>query len=305
MKQIILVLFVATAGCNYGSSIADQKPGTTPQGSGGSAGSGTTSSPTESGGTQATASGGVAGTSSGGTTATASGGAAASSGGGSGDTSSSAEGGTGGAGKSGTGGALGTGGAQGSGGRSSGTGGGMAPDAGAGGGSGGSSDTSKADARGTDVPPAGTGGTPGTGGVRGTGGAPGTGGATSTSSGTTACIPAATPGSRGMNTGQACIDCHVAGGQESSRIFTAAGTLYTSASGGTVVSGATVTITGSDGKKVTIVTASDGNFYTSSAIAFPASMQISKCPDTAAMGTTITAGNCNSCHNSSMRLHLP
>ena len=108
-----------------------------------------------------------------------------------------------------------------------------------------------------------------------------------------------------MNTGQACIDCHVAGGRASQLAFTAAGTLYSSASGGKVVSGATVTITGSDNKKVTIVTANDGNFYTNSPIAFPATVQVSKCPDTAAMSATLANGDCNSCHTSSMRIHLP
>ena len=108
-----------------------------------------------------------------------------------------------------------------------------------------------------------------------------------------------------MNSGQACLDCHVAGGRASSLTFTAAGTLYASATGSTAVSGATVTIIGSDNKKVTIVTASDGNFYTSSAIAFPATVQVSKCPDTAAMSSSITAGDCNSCHGSTMRIHLP
>jgi hypothetical protein len=108
-----------------------------------------------------------------------------------------------------------------------------------------------------------------------------------------------------MNSGQACLGCHVSGGQASSRIFTAAGTLYASATGGSAVSGATVTITDNSNKKITIVTGSDGNFYTTTAIAFPASVQFSTCPDTQVMPSTITTGDCNSCHNSSMRVHLP
>jgi len=84
-----------------------------------------------------------------------------------------------------------------------------------------------------------------------------------------------------------------------------AGTLYASASGGGVVSGATVTITGADNKKVTVITASDGNFYTNDAIAFPAKVEVSKCPDTVAMTDSLSSGDCNSCHDSTMRAHLP
>jgi hypothetical protein len=157
----------------------------------------------------------------------------------------------------------------------------------------------------SDALPAGTGGAASTGGARGTGGAPGTGGATGAGGSTTACIPAATPGAKGMDTGQACINCHVAGGRRSQQPFTAAGTLYNKATGGAVVSGATVTITGNDNKKVTIVTGSDGNFFTNSAIAFPARVQVSKCPDTQVMVDTIANGNCNSCHDATMRIHLP
>jgi hypothetical protein len=264
MKKTILLLFITLTGCNFGSSIADQKP----TGSGGVA---------ETGGTTGTASGGDTGTFPVGTGGAASGGAT--------------ETGTGGA----T--AAGMGGAPGTGGRLNGT-----------GGAGLGTEATGGSARGRDggQPPTGTGGAQGTGGqLKGTGGAPGTGGATGAGGSAAACIPAASPGSRGMNTGQACIDCHVAGGRASQLPFTASGTLYDSATSNKAVSGATVTITGNDGKKVTIVTASDGNFYTNSAIAFPASVQVSKCPDTVVMSDTLTNGNCNSCHGSGMRIHLP
>jgi hypothetical protein len=85
--------------------------------------------------------------------------------------------------------------------------------------------------------------------------------------------------------------------------------LYASATGGAAVSGATVTITGNDGTKITLVTGGTGNFYTSNAIAFPAKVEVSKCPDTKAMLTTITSGDCNSCHKNAGAaggaLHLP
>ena len=89
--------------------------------------------------------------------------------------------------------------------------------------------------------------------------------------------------------------------------MTAAGTVYTSATGGSAVAGATVTITGSNGAKITMVTGNSGNFYTGSPITFPAMIQVSKCPDTQKMATTTTSGDCSKsgCHTSSMRLHLP
>ena len=88
--------------------------------------------------------------------------------------------------------------------------------------------------------------------------------------------------------------------------MTAAGTVYASATSKSGVSGATVTITGNNGTKITMVTGSSGNFYTGSAISFPATVQISKCPDTVTMPMTISSGDCNSCHGSSSAvLHLP
>jgi hypothetical protein len=108
-----------------------------------------------------------------------------------------------------------------------------------------------------------------------------------------------------MNTGQACLSCHKSGGAASSRIFTAAGSLYSTATGGSAVSGATITITDANNQKVTIVTGSDGNFYTTTSIAFPATVQASKCPDTQLMTDSLSTGDCNSCHGSTMRIHLP
>jgi hypothetical protein len=87
--------------------------------------------------------------------------------------------------------------------------------------------------------------------------------------------------------------------------MTLGGTVYASASGGSGVSGATVTVTDKNGTKITMVTGSLGNFYSNAAVTFPATVEVSKCPDTATMTTTITQGGCNSCHGSSMRIHLP
>ena len=106
-----------------------------------------------------------------------------------------------------------------------------------------------------------------------------------------------------MNSGQACVSCHGPGGENPR--MTVGGTVYASATGGTAVSGATVTITGSNGTKLTLVTGRTGNFYSNSAISFPATVEVSKCPDTKLMAATIPSGNCNDCHDSSMRIHLP
>jgi hypothetical protein len=105
-----------------------------------------------------------------------------------------------------------------------------------------------------------------------------------------------------MKAGNACLGCHASSQNPK---LTLGGTVYSALTGGSGVSGATVTITDNAGKQTKLVTGSSGNFYTSSAIAFPATVQISKCPDTVAMSATITSGDCNSCHGSSMRIHLP
>jgi hypothetical protein len=128
------------------------------------------------------------------------------------------------------------------------------------------------------------------------------GGASGTGGSSAACVPAATGGPSGMNTGQDCISCHGSGQNPK---MVAAGTVYSKASGGTAVSGATVTITDSKGAVTKQVTGNSGNFYFTGAISFPANVVVSKCPDLATMPTTITAGGCNSCHNSTMRIHLP
>ncbi len=120
--------------------------------------------------------------------------------------------------------------------------------------------------------------------------------------GTSNCIPAATPGPSGMNAGQACLGCHATSVQPNLRL---AGTLYSAATGGNPVSGATVTVLDSNNAVTTLVTASSGNFYSTANFAFPVSVSVSKCPDAASMSSKPSTGDCNSCHGSSMRIHLP
>ena len=109
-----------------------------------------------------------------------------------------------------------------------------------------------------------------------------------------------------MNTGRACLPCHAQGGSAyTKQAMPIAGTVYSTATGGSGVSGATVTVTPASGSPIKMVTGNTGNFHSNSTITFPATVQISKCPDTVTMPNTITSGDCNSCHNSSMRIHLP
>ena len=98
--------------------------------------------------------------------------------------------------------------------------------------------------------------------------------------------------------GKTCINCHGAGG-DSPRIY-AAGTVYTTAAGGTAVAGATVKI-----GNTTMVTDKGGTFYTSSAVTL-SPPTVSMCPNAdQTMPTTPTSADCNGCHTAGSRIHLP
>ena len=110
------------------------------------------------------------------------------------------------------------------------------------------------------------------------------------------------------NPGMDCMDsCHNHG-------FTAAGTLYTDSGGGTIVSGATVTVVDSVGNVYDMVSQTNGNFYTAFAIFPPLTMYVSQCPTITMMTTQLTTeaqGGCNqtgACHASGStqgRVYLP
>lgn len=119
-----------------------------------------------------------------------------------------------------------------------------------------------------------------------------------------ACLPEATPtGDEGHRAGQDCLSCHASMG--GGRRWTLAGTLYNDASGSAPVSGATIVVTEAGGTEHLLVTHPNGNFYTTAAVTFPVTVAASKCPDHAEMGSTVSDGSCNSCHNSTFRIHLP
>lgn len=115
-----------------------------------------------------------------------------------------------------------------------------------------------------------------------------------------ACDPADLPnGSGHHNPGTACMECHGPGG--TGPLFTAAGTAYTDALGSAPAAGASIRVRDANGQELQLITATNGNFWTSQVIAFPALVASSTCPNVLPMGPPVaTAGaNCNQggCHN--------
>lgn len=118
------------------------------------------------------------------------------------------------------------------------------------------------------------------------------------------CIPEATAGgSAGHMPGQDCQGCH--GSMTGPLGFTLSGTVYGDLEGSSPVGGATVVVTDDEGSVHQLVTHDNGNFYTTATIAYPATVAVSRCPDTAEMLTTFEHGACNLCHHSAFRVHLP
>jgi hypothetical protein len=115
---------------------------------------------------------------------------------------------------------------------------------------------------------------------------------------------AATTATGQHNAGQDCQSCHAAGG--GAPTFTMGGTLYSAASGGTAVTGGTINVTDAAGKTVKLVSAKNGNFWTTTALTFPVKVNASLCPATVPMSATVGGnGACNNCHNSTFRVHVP
>ena len=109
------------------------------------------------------------------------------------------------------------------------------------------------------------------------------------------CPQEAAPPDGHHNAGLNCLMCHT--GTAAPR-WTAAGTLYADKAGAAPVAGATVTITDANGKQVSIVTAINGNFWTSESLVPPLHPSASSCARSAAM-TGSAAGACNDCHQAS------
>jgi cytochrome c553 len=99
------------------------------------------------------------------------------------------------------------------------------------------------------------------------------------------------------NAGQDCIGCHNAnGGVPANTYFTIAGTVVDANGGG--IAGATVVVTDNNQAQKRLVTATNGNFYTTDTIAFPVTVKVTSCPTTKKMTAQVqsSGGSCNSCH---------
>lgn len=105
------------------------------------------------------------------------------------------------------------------------------------------------------------------------------------------------------NAGQDCQGCHAGGGAPT---FSIGGTLYNAVTGGAAVAGATINVTDANGKSVKIVSATNGNFWSTTTLAYPVKVNASLCPNTTPMSATVPSnGACNNCHNSTFRVHVP
>jgi hypothetical protein len=117
-----------------------------------------------------------------------------------------------------------------------------------------------------------------------------------------ACEPAATQLPFGNhNAGAACLSCHT--GTGAAPKWTIAGTIY--GGDGLALPGATITVTDNGGNELKLISASNGNFYTSQTVQFPVRVVASRCPDTRPMLNAQQIGNCNSCHSGASRIKLP
>jgi hypothetical protein len=106
--------------------------------------------------------------------------------------------------------------------------------------------------------------------------------------------------SKSHNMGLNCMNCHKAGGPGEG-IFTAAGTVYNSAATATFPNATINFYTGPNGTGTLLYTVSGdnlGNFYTSQALNFAVGLYptVQGKTTTMYMSTSISTGQCNSCH---------
>ncbi len=107
------------------------------------------------------------------------------------------------------------------------------------------------------------------------------------------------------NPGVNCMNgCHDHG-------FTIAGTIYSSATSNTAVAGATVTVTDAAGQTLHIVSQLNGNFYTTTPVTYPLTVNASSCPNISKMSAQVAQGGgaCmqSGCHATGAQgqIHLP
>ncbi len=122
------------------------------------------------------------------------------------------------------------------------------------------------------------------------------------------CSPlTAAPGDGYHFPGEDCVSCHrQAGGAPP---FTIGGTLFTDEEGTAGAAGATIVVDDAYGNRFTMVTETNGNFYSIDPISFPVRTYLAVCPDVIPMLSDVpqTSASCNaaSCHSSGFRVHLP
>jgi hypothetical protein len=108
------------------------------------------------------------------------------------------------------------------------------------------------------------------------------------------------------NEGLGCITsgCHD-GGTPAAPRWTVAGTLYRG-DGAATLSGGTIQLVDASGTEVTLVSAQNGNFWTSQAVMFPLTAKATACTESRSMPTPVPTGSCNQggCHNT-RRIDLP
>jgi hypothetical protein len=112
-----------------------------------------------------------------------------------------------------------------------------------------------------------------------------------------------------MRPGEACDSCHVLLGQASGAVFDVAGTVYLTAHepsdcNGVNVSGAVVIVTDASGTDHPFTVNAVGNFYNNDLFGFaalktPLKARVTYNGQTRAMVSTMTTGDCNSCHTES------
>jgi hypothetical protein len=89
--------------------------------------------------------------------------------------------------------------------------------------------------------------------------------------------------------------------------FTLAGTLYDGTKTN-AIAGATILAVDANGKTLQLVSGTNGNFYTSTAVAYPVKVSASMCPNLSAMASTVATAGCNgtACHGGAQgKIHLP
>jgi hypothetical protein len=125
---------------------------------------------------------------------------------------------------------------------------------------------------------------------------------------TPSCDPGmAANGDGHHNPGQDCLSCHYQGG--TGPPYTFAGTLYGDSGGSMPLAGATIHMIDAADTDVVVVTAQNGNFFSTDTVQPPVVAFASACPNIPAMiayiSTTDTSCNTSGCHTDGFRVHVP